>query len=359
MKNFLIKLLHLFSNPHFTGLISDPRTQEEKEKDYLHEETELASAAVPTYNNTKLTAPPLPVENQNQTSSCVAHGVTLATGGTFKKLIGIFRRLSKAYIYRQRSNIPAEGMYLQQAFDILKHQGSCLYDTLPTPYSEAEINSVIITPAMRKEAAENEGLEYYTIGIPNDIDALNAIAEQGVPVAIIIFASYREWSQLYPDIYDNTQITNAVVRHCICVIPNSGFMENGKRYLTIQDSAWFGGLNMRHLSEDFIKARVYGACYWKSVALTPDGVKPIHTFVTPMGVGSRGDEVLALQNVLIYEGLLPADLNTGLFAGRTFAAVKALQEKYASEILAPVGLKVGTGYVGSSTLRWLTNKYSK
>lgn len=357
MKKLLLKLLALFSNPHFTGVVEDPRTDEELQKDYLHEETQLASAAVPFYGNAKLMDAPYPVENQNQTSTCVPHGVTLATGGAFKKITGTFRRLSKAYIYRQRSNIPQEGMYLQQAFDILKKQGSCLFDTLPTPYSEAEVNNVVITPAMRAEAAQNEGLEYYTIAVPNDIDTLCAVAEQGIDVPIIIYASYREWSQLYPDTLDNPAFSNAPVRHCITILRNSGFTENGKRYLVVQDSAWFGGRYLRYLSEDFIKARVYGACYWKSVSLGSTGDKPFHNFTTPMGVGAHGPEVVALQNVLIYEGLLPSDLNTGLYAGRTFAAVKALQEKYASDILTPAGLTVGTGYVGSSTLRWLNNKY--
>jgi peptidoglycan hydrolase-like protein with peptidoglycan-binding domain len=46
----------------------------------------------------------------------------------------------------------------------------------------------------------------------------------------------------------------------------------------------------------------------------------------------------------IYSGAV-----TGRFSRETQAAVIRFQEKYAAEILAPLGLKTGTGYVGQST----------
>jgi peptidoglycan hydrolase-like protein with peptidoglycan-binding domain len=76
-----------------------------------------------------------------------------------------------------------------------------------------------------------------------------------------------------------------------------------------------------------------------------------------MRVGSKGENVRKLQEVLIYEGLLKIKAPTGEFWGYTRDAVKKLQEKYKSEILTPLGLKYPTGIVGKSTLAFLNKKY--
>ncbi|MEK7480618.1 MAG: carboxypeptidase regulatory-like domain-containing protein [Patescibacteria group bacterium] len=66
-------------------------------------------------------------------------------------------------------------------------------------------------------------------------------------------------------------------------------------------------------------------------------------------VGSKGDDVSSLQELLRQDGVYPEGLVTGFFGNFTKAAVIRFQEKYAKEILAPVGLSKGTGLVGSST----------
>ena len=47
--------------------------------------------------------------------------------------------------------------------------------------------------------------------------------------------------------------------------------------------------------------------------------------------------------------IYPEGIITGNFFTLTQQAVIRFQEKYASEILTPLGLASGTGYVGSST----------
>jgi hypothetical protein len=75
--------------------------------------------------------------------------------------------------------------------------------------------------------------------------------------------------------------------------------------------------------------------------------------------GDKGPDVVALQHVLKLEQCFPEGQSfTGNFGDITFAGVVALQQKYASEILAPVGLTHGSGFVGASTLKWLNSKYS-
>ena len=65
-------------------------------------------------------------------------------------------------------------------------------------------------------------------------------------------------------------------------------------------------------------------------------------------VGSQGSDVRALQERLADEGLYSGPI-TGYFGQITFAAVVAYQEKYRDEILTPLGLTEGTGFVGIMT----------
>lgn len=83
-----------------------------------------------------------------------------------------------------------------------------------------------------------------------------------------------------------------------------------------------------------------------------------YTFNTPLKRGDKGPDVVALQHVLTLEQVFPESVGfTGNFGDITFAGVMALQQKYASEILGPLGLSHGTGFVGASTLKWLNSKY--
>jgi len=66
-------------------------------------------------------------------------------------------------------------------------------------------------------------------------------------------------------------------------------------------------------------------------------------------VGSSGDDVTALQQLLLDEGVYPEGLITGYFGSLTKQAVIRFQEKYADEVLTPVGLSKGSGFVGSSS----------
>lgn len=70
-----------------------------------------------------------------------------------------------------------------------------------------------------------------------------------------------------------------------------------------------------------------------------------------LSFGMRNDQVRCLQEFLAGQGaaVYPEALVTGNFLSLTRQAVIRFQEKYASEILAPIGLQSGTGYVGQLT----------
>jgi len=66
--------------------------------------------------------------------------------------------------------------------------------------------------------------------------------------------------------------------------------------------------------------------------------------------GLKGNSVRCLQQFLrTQEGIYPEGLVTGNFFTLTSSAVIRFQEKYSGEILSPLGLERGTGFVGSST----------
>jgi len=82
-----------------------------------------------------------------------------------------------------------------------------------------------------------------------------------------------------------------------------------------------------------------------------------YTWSTNLTTGSAGADVLALQKFLNSDsatqiassGIGSAGQESDYFGSLTKAAVAKFQNKYASEILTPVGLSAGTGYLGASS----------
>lgn len=338
-------------NEFFTGVNDDPRCDSEKERDWDHAER-LAVAPVNPFDNQQILVSPYPYENQNRTSSCVPHGVGLALAIERKMDVGGYERLSWIFNYRLRANYPAEGCYLQNVFDNYKKIGAPLYTTLPDPQFEWDANSIVLTPQMYTEAEIFKGLSYYTLTAGfNNIETLAGIASKGHAVPILIYGQSDEWGLEYPTVNNaGLSKSEAEIVHCVCILPNSGFVKDGVRYVTIQDSARFGAKSLRHVSESFIKARSYAAGYWDTVVPIGAGPVPRHKFTRALRVGASGGDVEALQKLFISEGLLPSDMATGYFGGRTLSALHAFQSKYASDILTPNGLTAPTDLFGPSSI---------
>lgn len=222
--------------PVKTGLIPDPRISAAKRLDYLHEERSLPALDADPFASSSPFILSLPKENQWSTSSCVPHAVDLALA-IERKLDGAgYVRLAQLFTYRLRSNYPDEGCYLQDVFGLGRHYGAPLFTSLPTATNESEgaANAVIPTARLYQEAEIYKGKEYYTLETPNDIEELAAIGARGHGIPILIFATWAEWAQEYPQVvfpYLKQGDEWALIRHCICVLPQSGFTKDGVRYL--------------------------------------------------------------------------------------------------------------------------------
>jgi len=66
---------------------------------------------------------------------------------------------------------------------------------------------------------------------------------------------------------------------------------------------------------------------------------------------TNNNQVECLQKFLKSQeaSIYPEGLVTGNFLSLTKSAVVRFQEKYTAEILAPIGLEKGTGFVGTMT----------
>jgi len=96
--------------------------------------------------------------------------------------------------------------------------------------------------------------------------------------------------------------------------------------------------------------------YLKRISFSVEKEGP--NFERNLKLGMQGDDVRALQEILIEEGVWERldVVATGYFGQITKEAVIKYQEKYASEILEPLGLTKGTGFVGPSTRQHLEKK---
>ena len=350
-------------NPSSTGLLQDNRTPDQQEFDIKY--SDLFGTALPTppvYLNGQ---PPLsafekyPWENQQGELSCVAHSRVLnnAIYNSIKNNAP-FVQGAPLFVYRLRSNYPAGGMYPPDANNIVQTYGVPNYADCPDTQHEAEANALVITPALYQAALKNKSGSWASSNNPADIDTIAyATNTLGVPVSILIFAQEDEWSLQSPQIlYPNLTKDVAQVCHCITALPNVSYTDStGKRFIVIQDSAYFGGLVYRFVSEDFIKARCVGADIIVSLGMSTIITLPKYQFNNDLSFGSTGEDVLMLQTCLQSLGFFPTLVNgilfqpTQTFGAMTKNAVLAFQQAYFDKVLAPLGLQAPTGYFGASS----------
>jgi hypothetical protein len=343
-----------------TGVLLDNRDAYEKSKDFSHEE--LAMGITPyKWEERAYKQKYFYPYNQSSSLSCVAGGGAVVLEHYDGKVI------SRKDIYNRRYNYPMGGMAMHDVCEKIR-TGACVEEFVPSQnLGENKMNErYTITNAIIQSRGENKVRSTFTIG--NNIDDIASVLHISPVIAFWYFdENGREWWREYPEIQFNfvSNVQAGVTRHQVVVV--DAILQGGKKYLVVQDTAGVGsGLgidnNLRLVSEEFVTKRLYSASYAiddDNEVVQPNPItKPVYTNTKALQVGATGEAVKSLQAVLIYEGLLKIKAPTGFLGGLSRKAIVAYQEKYANEILKPIGLKSGTGIVAGRTNAHMRKLYA-
>ncbi len=352
-----------------TGAEIDYRTGEQKARDYNPKEA-FASATPVHWREKSLDLIQSEIFAvsiyQGSTLRCVSEyaGIALETAEFLEtgKQIAFSRR----DVYCRRANRPNGGMAMHDLFAIMR-EGSCYESQLPsTDLLEHEINKEYsVTDEMMSARKMHASGSSFTWNMFN-IDDIARTLEMKIPVCLFWYFNNSNldewWNEAPKALYSVELYAPETGRHQATAV--SFCLVGGKKHLVVMDSAGQGtGLgkqkNLRLVSEDFFSKRCYGAGFAidkKNLDYKPPATIQ-YNFTRNLKNGMSGEDVVMLQKILVLEGCLSLKTPTGRFLGMTEAGVTKLQEKYANEILKPLGLKKGTGRFYESTRKFINQKY--
>ncbi len=332
------------------GLLSDPRTDEEKAKDYRVEEIAFAPTPFSWKEKPESEWRKFPIFFQDGSSSCVAQAVAKALGIENFIEEGKFVHYSARDIYTRRMNYPGEGMYFLNGMAIGHDNGATFEQLMPSQgMVEVAMNSAEDrTPLCEIAGKIGRGGNY--IQLPIDIDAIASMIEtQGKGVVIGVRFGPNEWAKEVPQILG----TNTPYGHGICA--TNATLYQGKKAIVIEDS-WgvdSGKDGRRIVTKDWFDAgRIVFAGYYTFLKNDGSENKPTYFFAKDLKYGMVGEpEVVKLQECLSYLKFFPSGVEfTGNFYGITLKAVKDFQEAH--------GITPVSGFVGPITRAKLNDLFA-
>lgn len=353
------------------GALEDTRSDSEKEKDILRDELVASSASVDWKE--KSTWRRFTIFDQNGSGSCVAQTTAKMLGIMYWLVNNNYVHFSATHIYQRRSNKPSAGMIGVDAANI-SASGVTLEELVPSQkMTDAQMDSIVI-PRYKQQVGEIFKAGQYVILPTKSIDEIaSTIQVTGKPVMVWYYFSTGlrpiEWNKAVPTIEHRSlpMTGNNTARHSVTAVDflilskaqTSDKSLWGKKALVIEDS-WGpdNGLNgQRFITEDFHNTRNFFAMYFMNFKFGEDAstTKPKYTFSKTLqfsSVVSYGNaDVIALQNILKYEGLFPTNVeSTGYFGAATREAVIKFQQKYS--------ISPANGVVGPKTRGKLNELYS-
>lgn len=309
-------------------VLPDPRTEEEKDRDYQAEE--IVAFGIPVWiEKPRNEWRKFPIFDQDGSYSCVANAVAKLLGIENFLEEGKFVHLSPRDIYTQRLNRPAAGMWFSDGMSVGYKKGATIEQLMPSmEKSETEMNDY----SDRKVSDEQlalvlKGGNYFSV--PIDIDNIAQLYPKGVVIGVKFW--YDEYNRPDPQIL---RTDTPPYHHAITVVDYT--LYKGKKCLVIDDSwgidtGWNG---QRVISKDwFDKGRVSAAWYYEKLNNNwrdkTENDKPHYQFDKDLIYGMRNTDVIMLQNCLKWEEVFPINqVSTGYFGNVTAKAVLNFWLKY-------------------------------
>ena len=372
------------------GAELDTRPEEAKQKDFSQVETVASVADVAWVEKKPSEWRKFLKQDQDGSGSCVMQ--------TIRKLASVLLHLKEnvivefsAAFYQNRSNRPDGGMIGVEAFEIWRKEGVPLEVFVESDHkNDAEMDAVVID-GYKKDVAKVFRIANH-VGLPNgDFDRLaSTLQVTGKAIMVWFYFTSSEWKAgldkdddfSIPEIKTPSLTISAGSRHSIAAL--EPVLYKGKEYILCEDSALFGGVSRRLISREFFTKRNWFTRYPTTFQFqdqtqpaptpepTPVPNKPKYTFTKALefiplnAQGNISDiakhetqkvDVVALQDILRYEGFFPANVSsTGYYGAVTAKAVYNYQVKHAvagmDELNSLAGKRVGTKTIASLNQRY-------
>lgn len=308
-------LLRTNNQQSFLGALLDNRSDKEKENDiHVHDIVAYVNA-VDWKEKTNIRK--FPDYNQYNSYMCGANALSKYQGIAYSTSYGDFIPFSRIDIYQRRINKPEPGMRMDDMFKIAS-EGITLEQLTPkTVYEDKDADNYKIEDFKRevgKIFATSTG-----INVPINIDTIASVIQTtGKGVVLLTYFNSGEWSKEKPYIIDKSLTVYDGLRHF--VVATDFTLINGVKYLVIEDSAWFGGINRRMLSEEWVNKRIYSAMYSMKFKFQKDTTnKPVYDSTS----------IISAQQCLRSEGLFPTNVSfINSFGPVTKKAVTDFQIRY-------------------------------
>ena len=338
------------------GALIDTRTEEQKQKDYNIKEFVASVAVVDWKEKPESEWRKFPDQNQGPSGSCVMQTIRKLAGVLLWLKEKVYVTFSGAY-YQLRSNKPAGGMIGVEAFEIWRKNGLPLEQLVPSEnMTDAEMDAIEVEQ-YEKDIAEVFKISNH-IGIDNgDFETVASVIQQtGKAIMCWFYFTSEEWSKLIPTVDGNISLGTSL-RHSVAVVDY--FLYNGIKYLLIEDSAHFGGLTRRLISEDFFRSRNffirYPMTFQFQEEVEEENVEVDINFKKDLEFGMKDQDVVTLQNLLKELGYFATNIDsTGFYGAITVKAVKDFQ--LAKGIILSEN-DLGSGRCGPMTRAFINANY--
>lgn len=336
MDNELNKAIEQFYDDYKGA--EDLRSPEEKIKDFNQNEFVTSANPVEWKEKKESELRSFPTLQQFYTLKCVAFTTAKVALINFWLKTKEFLLFSANSIYKYRSNQNSGGMMGDEAFQIWKDRGISLEAVAKS--NQTQEGDPYEISLFAQEVAKGFKLGNWITINEKDFDRVcSTIQTTGKGVMVWFYFTSREWSPEFPKVMDNLEhpYVSQASRHSVTAVDFCLF--NGKEYLKIEDSAKFGGRNVRYISREFFTARNFLSKYpmnfnYEEAQLPPETPK----LTKDLKFGMQDPEVKILQDILKAKGFFPANIaSVENFGNVTRTSVKAYQTSK--------GL-VADGYVG-------------